>query len=254
MASLLPALLAMQAKPIKTYYRGNWFRSRLEARWAVFLRHTLDNTGFKYVYEPEGFDLNNGLWYLPDFEVPEWDDSYLEVKPRWPLTRQELDKVIGLCVGTGKNVYVLAGQPWLREYTLIEFCSLPPSVEGIERYLPSPCRDTKDPSLIYHLRSNATELLLCKELPGYEKPFICCSYDLKRSVLASTAEFAQCRKCQAISPVTYFNLGKYVQDECRKCGTRWCHIFALDEGGLKLFSGFYAARSATFKRGEQPWL
>lgn len=50
-------------KAIETYYNGRYFRSRLEARWAVFF----DACGVKYEYEPEGYELDNGLWYLPDF-------------------------------------------------------------------------------------------------------------------------------------------------------------------------------------------
>lgn len=55
----------MTIKAIETEYNGYRFRSRLEARWAVFL----DILGVKYEYEPEGFDLGNGLYYLPDFRV-----------------------------------------------------------------------------------------------------------------------------------------------------------------------------------------
>ena len=40
-------------KAIETIYNGFRFRSRLEARWAVFF----DNLSVKYRYEPEGFDL-----------------------------------------------------------------------------------------------------------------------------------------------------------------------------------------------------
>ena len=51
-------------KPIETLYRGYRFRSRLEARWAVFL----ESCGLKFDYEVEGYDLD-GVWYLPDFWV-----------------------------------------------------------------------------------------------------------------------------------------------------------------------------------------
>jgi len=51
-----------QIKAIETVYNGYRFRSRLEARWAVFF----DTLGIEYRYEPEGFDLD-GIWYLPDF-------------------------------------------------------------------------------------------------------------------------------------------------------------------------------------------
>lgn len=52
-------------KPIETEYDGYKFRSRLEARWAVFF----DSLGVEYEYEPEGFELPSGLRYLPDFRV-----------------------------------------------------------------------------------------------------------------------------------------------------------------------------------------
>ena len=50
-------------KVIETEYKGYKFRSRLEARWAVFF----DACGVKWEYEPEGFNLGDGLYYLPDF-------------------------------------------------------------------------------------------------------------------------------------------------------------------------------------------
>lgn len=45
-----------EIKSIETYYNGYRFRSRLEARWAVFF----DAAGIKYEYEPEGFELDDG--------------------------------------------------------------------------------------------------------------------------------------------------------------------------------------------------
>ena len=53
----------MTFRPIQTFYKGYRFRSRLEARWAVFF----DHCGVAWEYEPEGFELENGLYYLPDF-------------------------------------------------------------------------------------------------------------------------------------------------------------------------------------------
>ena len=40
-------------KAKETYYDGYRFRSRLEARWAVFF----NNIGLEYEYEMEGFDM-----------------------------------------------------------------------------------------------------------------------------------------------------------------------------------------------------
>lgn len=62
-------------KPIETFYNGYRFRSRLEARWAVFF----DAAGIKYEYEPEGYEVD-GIKYLPDFYLPELD-VHVEVKP-----------------------------------------------------------------------------------------------------------------------------------------------------------------------------
>lgn len=60
---------------IETEYDGYRFRSRLEARWAVFF----DAMGIRYEYEPEGFGFG-GTRYLPDFYLPEFG-VYVEIKP-----------------------------------------------------------------------------------------------------------------------------------------------------------------------------
>jgi hypothetical protein len=69
-------------KPITTIYKGYKFRSRLEARWAVFF----DALGLEWDYEKEGFDLGDGLYYLPDFYLPDLAGrkTWIEVKPEIP--------------------------------------------------------------------------------------------------------------------------------------------------------------------------
>ena len=62
-------------KAIETVYNGYKFRSRLEARWAVFF----DAAFIEYEYEPEGFELEDGTRYLPDFYLPELK-VFVEVK------------------------------------------------------------------------------------------------------------------------------------------------------------------------------
>lgn len=62
-------------KPIETIYNGYRFRSRLEARWAIFF----DMLQVKYEYEKEGFDVD-GVWYLPDFYLPDYS-CWVEIKP-----------------------------------------------------------------------------------------------------------------------------------------------------------------------------
>lgn len=66
----------MRVQAIETTYRGYRFRSRLEARWAVFF----DALGVQWQYEPQGF-LVGGTPYLPDFYLPE-HGTWVEVKGR----------------------------------------------------------------------------------------------------------------------------------------------------------------------------
>jgi len=65
----------MEPKPIETMYNDYRFRSRLEARWAVFF----DTVGIEYEYEQEGYDLGKLGWYLPDFWLPSCN-MWAEVK------------------------------------------------------------------------------------------------------------------------------------------------------------------------------
>lgn len=79
-------------KPIETIYNGYRFRSRLEARWAVFF----DLMGIEYQYEPEGFDLGEGYRYLPDFYLPN-EDVWVEIKGK-QLSEIEREKIERFCI------------------------------------------------------------------------------------------------------------------------------------------------------------
>ncbi len=64
----------MSIAAIETRYAGHRFRSRLEARWAVFF----DALEIKWEYEAQGYEVNDRLEmgvgsarYLPDFWLPE---------------------------------------------------------------------------------------------------------------------------------------------------------------------------------------
>ncbi len=75
-------------KAIETRYKGYRFRSRLEARWAVFF----DKMGWNWKYEHQGYEIGweDTIPWLPDFEIeiPFSDDMkddivqsfYVEVK------------------------------------------------------------------------------------------------------------------------------------------------------------------------------
>lgn len=106
----------MTIKAIETKYKGYRFRSRLEARWAVFF----DAMGIEYQYEPEGYELD-GLRYLPDFWLPDRRHKYdgagfwIEIKPG-KLNPVEAEKIKRLVEHTGHHAYALAGNIGLGEY------------------------------------------------------------------------------------------------------------------------------------------
>lgn len=86
-------------KAIETVYNGYRFRSRLEARWAIFF----DAVGAKWEYEPEGFDIptKNGIVkYLPDFRISNYHGRgadkngqlYVEVKGG-KMSEEDAEKV-----------------------------------------------------------------------------------------------------------------------------------------------------------------
>lgn len=96
-----------ELKAIETVYNGYRFRSRLEARWAVFF----GALRIPYEYEPEGFDLG-GLWYLPDFRLPggfvywpsagldrAWETSgpaWVEIKPSGGIPHDAWERALRL--------------------------------------------------------------------------------------------------------------------------------------------------------------
>ena len=105
----------MSVTPLETLYHGVYFRSKTEARFAVFL----DCLGIKWEYEPQGFDLGNGLKYLPDFKIYDvstfhdcdggriktYDYMYVEVKGMWDddkvgkLTQRDFEKIMKFSFG-----------------------------------------------------------------------------------------------------------------------------------------------------------
>lgn len=105
-------------KAIETQYGGYKFRSRLEARYAVFF----DALRIRWRYEPEGFVLSTGECYLPDFYLPDFDNDgmWVEVKPE-PLNEEERRKCYLLCLESQKNVWLAVDTPDLRCYEVFYF-------------------------------------------------------------------------------------------------------------------------------------
>lgn len=140
-------------KAIQTRYKGYRFRSRLEARWAVFF----DALGITWEYEKEGFDFDGIDYYLPDFWLPiqdgiwirlpldsDWDEfpsikedqgnyyGHIPVAGYWfevkgtPPTSIELNLCRNLAIGTGHHTHLVSGYPgehklwkWNRDGNLV---------------------------------------------------------------------------------------------------------------------------------------
>ena len=100
----------MPIKPIETRAYGHRFRSRLEARWAV----AFTEAAIEWQYEPEGFDLGDAGFYLPDFWLPQVN-MWAEVKPDRP-SDSELAKCTALAKQSGKTCLLLIGPPSVNSY------------------------------------------------------------------------------------------------------------------------------------------
>lgn len=133
--------------PIETWYRGIKYRSRLEARWAVFF----DKIRAPWEYEKEGYDLGvqaNTMrphreqgdddfmeavvkvgaeispplpqsnvvrtWYLPDFWMPQ-QNCFIEIKGAYP-TLEEQCKAALLAQLSGKRTFIFGPLPTIATY------------------------------------------------------------------------------------------------------------------------------------------
>jgi hypothetical protein len=118
--------MPVSIKAIETRYAGCRFRSRLEARWAVFF----DSLGISWEYEPQGFELTplsldqidrarethltiaertdeHLGYYLPDFWLPK-QELWLEIKGVTP-PEQEYQRIWRFCELTGQRVMIAIG-------------------------------------------------------------------------------------------------------------------------------------------------
>lgn len=143
-------------KVIQTEYKGILFRSRLEARWAIFF----DELGIEWFYEYEGYDLGDGIWYLPDFWLPTFNGGmFAEVKPK-EFTDEEYIKAVKLVEQTNGQLLMCIGTPDFKvtfflskeycqqhkKYKSVGLCVGIPNAdqaEGENRMFVSPDYDTK---------------------------------------------------------------------------------------------------------------
>lgn len=102
-------------KAIETKYKGYRFRSRLEARWAVFF----DTLGATWAYEDQGYDLGPAGYYLPDFYLTLHRTVWIEIKPDEP-SLHEFDKARELARQADGCVFFAAGTPGSEKIWLVE--------------------------------------------------------------------------------------------------------------------------------------
>ena len=102
-------------KAINTLYKGFYFRSRLEARYAIFM----DNLGIDWTYELEGYQLPSG-YYLPDFYLPTFNGgSFAEVK--FKFNEHEIKLCEELCIISKKDVILWEGTPAHKIYNYFKY-------------------------------------------------------------------------------------------------------------------------------------
>lgn len=99
-------IMVNQYFAVSVKYKGIKFRSRQEARWAVFF----DTLGIQWLYEPEAYKLERTV-YLPDFWLPR-QDCFWEVKAPGGGGEGKADGLVKL---TKKPVYIHYGEVALSE-------------------------------------------------------------------------------------------------------------------------------------------
>lgn len=114
------------ATAIPTFHSGHYFRSRLEARYAVLF----ESLGIDYDYELQGFKFLDGTCYLPDFWLPKVR-MWAEVKPL-ELTADERMKCQWLAEGTLRPCLHLVGTPGFKFYIASHFEDLDGEVQRYE--------------------------------------------------------------------------------------------------------------------------
>lgn len=93
---------------IPTFYNGVQYRSRTEARTAVFF----DYFGIRHEYEPRKYHLN-GIVYIPDFWLTDYK-LWVETKGQKPTDR-EREKARRLFYHEGYPVFIVSGVPYAIE-------------------------------------------------------------------------------------------------------------------------------------------
>jgi len=154
-------------QPIETFYRGYRFRSRLEARWGVFF----DALGVAWVYEPEGFVLPSGTYYLPDFYLPE-QGFWFDVKPRYCSQAEQESTYAKLCELSrplSDRGFVLCGEPYAEKDPVYHNLELAYEIIGFDEPLHfAECITCHQIGITY---CGWTGYVKCQCPPYWERPY-----------------------------------------------------------------------------------
>jgi hypothetical protein len=150
--------MSRDVEAIETEYMGVAYRSRTEAKWAVFF----DFLNLEFCYEQYWFDLSSGQKYLPDFYIHEFN-AYFEVKPSSEeIITEECVKARCLAHDLPKaNVWLSIGAPSMDIANILPL-SLWGHEKGIEEILQAEenrymiLEDRRDDE-VYWLHSEFTE-------------------------------------------------------------------------------------------------
>ena len=139
----------IKAKP--GYYKNIWMDATTEKKTA----QALDNLGIKWKYHPHepGCMLSNGLWYSPDFWLPD-AKTYIECKGK--QTPEDMGKVYGLAYDKECPVIIM-GYDWIKLFKY--WFDVTPSDMRITQYFKKgyepteyDTRNYKLPSFLLHRR------------------------------------------------------------------------------------------------------
>lgn len=271
--------------PIETLYRGYRFRSRLEARWAVFF----DVAGIPWQYEVEGFDLSSvqaptdvkglwfhelgerghltykdivrmkqaevvnegpdegsSMWYLPDFYLPE-QDAWVEVKGSEPSLRERrlMERLVW---ATRKRGYI--------------FWDIRPPSEVLRSRLPVDF-DRKS-GLCYSVIENFEAFLERKNVIGtYDEPWVRGMFEIRRDepkpilVGLYRGQWCECPKCGMldIAPegeAEFMSCGcmSVPFDDVTEMIANRPEVYYTDDSP-RLMRAYMAARQVRFEHGAQ---
>ena len=234
---------------IQTRYAGCRFRSRIEARWAVFF----DALGIRWEYEPQGFDLDKLMREARHIT----DARGIEDGEYWPWTTLEedvtKDPIVCRDPNTGEPFMVNAGLPVYQPAPRVGFYLpdfwLPTQQIWLEikgaRPTPGPAED----------RLTAFGLAVALQLvPG--RQFVVCFDGIPREGWRVGEEYAnqygphwdnfwewnRCRKCGSLDMQFEGRAGR------NYCGCKHGDKWDADETVLRAYED---ARSARFEHGER---